>query len=140
MGAIHTLHKLSRIGRKGLNIPALSLRVKGVKSERRFAGPTQSRNRRDAVQGDLKIEILQVVLPGSGDTYDRGVHFFFRLFVQSELLQKGDHESWLSLPTFAASIGPWIGLGRKRQIRQVGRYESEHIDVNSYNAQHRILK
>jgi hypothetical protein len=73
---VHALHELTRIGREGLHVAALAFRVEGVKGERGFAGTAQTCNDRDAVERDVEIEILEIVLPGTPDSDDRGVQIF----------------------------------------------------------------
>ena len=49
------------------------------------------------------------------------------------------HQTFPNPPdsTFTTSIGPWIGLSRKEQTRQVGTKESEHnFDNGSMNNNH----
>jgi len=62
-GAVHALHELACVWRKGFNIPALPLGVKGIKGQRRFPGAAYPGDHGYAVKGNFKVKALKVVLP-----------------------------------------------------------------------------
>jgi hypothetical protein len=59
---VHTVEKLPHLGREGLDIAALALGVERVESERGFAGAGRAGDDGEFAEGDLEIEIAQVVL------------------------------------------------------------------------------
>ena len=58
------LQKLARIRRQRFHIPALPFGINRVESERRFAGTRHTRDDRQLVVRDFKIDVLEVVNPG----------------------------------------------------------------------------
>ncbi len=65
-GAIHSVHELPGIGGKGFDIAALALGVKGVKSKGGFSGAADTGHHCYLVEGYIEVQVLQVVLAGSG--------------------------------------------------------------------------
>jgi len=72
MGPIHAVHELARIGRKGLHVAALTFGIQGVEGQRGFSRTADPRDDGDAIQGDVQIQVFQVVL--SGITHPNGFH------------------------------------------------------------------
>ena len=69
---VHPLEELAGVGTECLYIPPLSLGVDGVEGEAGFAAAARSRNDNELPEGKLKVEGLEVVLPGSAEPY--GIH------------------------------------------------------------------
>ena len=65
VGFFHLSQKHPRIGGQRLHIAPLSLRVDGVKGQGRFAGSRHSRQHHQLIPGNVHINALQIVLPGS---------------------------------------------------------------------------
>jgi hypothetical protein len=63
-GPVHAVHELAGIWRKGFHITALAFGVQGIERQRRFARTAHAGHHGNAVQGDIEIEPLQIVLPG----------------------------------------------------------------------------
>ena len=61
----HPSQKVTGIGRKSLNITALSFHKQRIKCQRRLSASAQSGNHRQAVTRDFHIYIFQVVYPSS---------------------------------------------------------------------------
>ena len=61
-GAVHAVEELPRVGREGLHVAALPLRVQGVEHERGLSRPAHARDDDELVDGDVEVEILEVVL------------------------------------------------------------------------------
>ena len=74
-GPVHTLHKLAGIGRKGFHVPALALCIEGIKSQGGFSRSAYPSNHGDVIQGDFKIQVLEIVLPGTFDPNALVGHF-----------------------------------------------------------------
>src|SRR3984957_20310953 len=66
-GFFHSIEKLARIRREGLDVAALPFCVERVKDQRGLAGSRHARHYYKLVQWDRKIEILEVVLPRATD-------------------------------------------------------------------------
>ena len=72
LGPVHAFHELPGIGGEGLYVPALPFCVESVKGQRGFSGPAQACDDRDAVERDVEIEVLEIMLSGTPDSDDRG--------------------------------------------------------------------
>ena len=62
---LHLSQKLAGIGGKGFHIPALSLRVNGVKGQGRFSGPGKAGENHQLISRDIHGNILQIMLVGT---------------------------------------------------------------------------
>ena len=69
--AVHAVEELARIGREGLDVAALPLGVERVEDERALARPGEPRHHREGSDGNVEVEVLEVVLLGPADA-DRG--------------------------------------------------------------------
>ena len=63
----HLFQKLSGIGRQRFDVPSLSLCKQGVEREGGLAGTAQSGDDHQSIAGDLHVDVLQIVNPGSPD-------------------------------------------------------------------------
>jgi len=70
LGAVHAVHELAGVGREGLDVAPLAFGVERVEGERRLARAAHPGDHRDAVQGDVEIEVFEIVLACAGNTYD----------------------------------------------------------------------
>ena len=75
-GSVHAVHELAGIGRKGFHVAALALRIQGVQGQGRFAGTAHAGHHGEALQGDVQIDIFQIVLAGAFDLDYRIVHLY----------------------------------------------------------------
>src|SRR4030067_234022 len=62
VGLLHLLEELACVGGKGLDVPALPLRVDRVEGQRRLPRPRYPGDHDAAVPGDLHVGVFQVVL------------------------------------------------------------------------------
>ena len=69
IGTLHRTDKLTGIGRQGLHIPALPFGIDRIERQRRLARPGESGYHGQGIPGDLHIDILEVMLPGSVNFY-----------------------------------------------------------------------
>ncbi len=67
---VHTVHELSGVRRKRLDISSLAFGVEGVERQGGFSRAADTGDDGDPVERDLKIEILQVVLTSPADVDD----------------------------------------------------------------------
>jgi hypothetical protein len=75
VGFLDALQKLPGIGRQGFDVAALSLGVKGVEGQRRFARTGKTGDHDQPVAGQVEIDVLQVVGARTADPYlSRFVH------------------------------------------------------------------
>jgi len=77
IGAFEIIEEVSRISREGFNVPALSLRIEGVKSQRTFSRPAESRDDVQTVTRQGHVYILQIVHPRATDVYLIVCHDWF---------------------------------------------------------------
>ena len=61
-GRSHAVEEMARVGREGLNVPALSFGVQRIEDERGLARPAHPRDDDQLVDGNVEVEILEVVL------------------------------------------------------------------------------
>ena len=61
VGLLHALQKLARVRRKRFHVAPLPFRVHRVERQARFARAGNARHHRQAVVGNIKIDVLQVV-------------------------------------------------------------------------------
>ncbi len=64
---IHAVEKLARVGGKTLDVAALTLGVQNVKRQGRFARAADAGHHRQGIEGNLDIEIFEIVLLGAAD-------------------------------------------------------------------------
>ena len=74
LGPVQPLQKLAGIGGEALHVAALPFGVQGVKREAGFTRPADPGHHGQLVQGDLEVQVFQVVLASAPYTYDRLVH------------------------------------------------------------------
>ena len=67
VGLIHAVEKLARVGGKTLDVAALTLGVQNVKRQGRFARAADAGHHRQGIEGNLDIEIFEIVLLGAAD-------------------------------------------------------------------------
>ncbi len=60
---VHAIQKLPRIGREGLDIAALSLRIHGIEGQRRLARAGHAGDHDQLAQRQIQVEVFQIVLP-----------------------------------------------------------------------------
>ena len=61
IGTFEIVEEVARVGRKGFDVAALPLGIKGVESQRRLSAAAQPRDYRHGVAGEGDIDILQIV-------------------------------------------------------------------------------
>jgi hypothetical protein len=66
-GAVHAVQELACIGREGLHVAPLPLGVEGVEGQRRLAAAADPRDHGETVEGQVQVEVLQVVLAGTAN-------------------------------------------------------------------------
>ena len=66
-GLVHAVEELARIGREGLHIAALALRVERVEHQAGLAGPAGAGHHRQFTGADVEIEVAEVVLASTAD-------------------------------------------------------------------------
>jgi len=59
---------LAGVGRKGLDVAALALGEEGVEGERAFAGTAQAGDDDELVEGQIEVEILEIIVPDATET------------------------------------------------------------------------
>ena len=64
-GLLEPLEKLPCIGRKGLHVTPLALRIEDVEGQAGFSGTTHPGDDRELVVGNRDVDVLEVVLFGS---------------------------------------------------------------------------
>ena len=74
-GRSMAVHELPGIGREGFHIAALALGVEGVQGQGGLAGAADARHHGKTMQGDLQVQILEIVLAGPLDFDGRIIHF-----------------------------------------------------------------
>lgn len=67
LGLVHAVKELTDVGREGFDVAALALGVECVKGEGGFSAAGRAGDDGELADGDVEIEVLQVVLPGSSD-------------------------------------------------------------------------
>ena len=65
--AVHAVEKLARIGAEGLHVPALTFRIQRIEDERAFPGPRKPRDDGEAPDGNVQIQVLEIILLGAAD-------------------------------------------------------------------------
>ena len=63
----HLVQKLPRVGRKSLDVTALSLGINRVEGKRGLPRPAQPGHDRQGVPRNLDVDVLEIVLPGATD-------------------------------------------------------------------------
>jgi len=67
VGLFHQLQELARVGRKRLDVAALSFRVEGVEGERGFSGARQPRDHDQPVSRQIDVQVLEIVRSRAAD-------------------------------------------------------------------------
>src|SRR5215467_3208450 len=62
IGLVHPVEKLARVGGKTLDVTPLSFGIENVESQGRFSRAAHACDDSKSVEGDLQIEVLEVVL------------------------------------------------------------------------------
>ena len=62
LGLVHAVEKLPRIGREALDIAPLAFSVQDIESQTRLARPTDPGHHRQLAQGNLHIDVFEIVL------------------------------------------------------------------------------
>ena len=65
VGTFEVVEKITRVGRKGLDVSALTLGIDGVEGQRRLSAPAQSGDHRERMPRNVYIDILEVVHAGT---------------------------------------------------------------------------
>ena len=73
LGAVHDLEILPDVGGETLQITPLALGKADVEGEGRFSGAGDAGDDDELIPGDGQGDILQIMLPGTGDTNDIAV-------------------------------------------------------------------
>ena len=68
-GLFEYAHEVLGVGRKGIHVAALAFGVDGVEGEGTLAAAAEAGNHRELPAGDVHIDSLQVVSPGSANFY-----------------------------------------------------------------------
>ena len=71
---LHAIEKLPGVGREALDVPALTFRVKNVEGDGGLARPADAGHHRQSVEGNLKVEVLEIILLGAADVYPALIH------------------------------------------------------------------
>ena len=66
-GAVHPVHELAGIGRECLHVATLALGIEGVEGQGGFARTADAGHHGDGVQGNVQVEVLEIVLPRTAD-------------------------------------------------------------------------
>ena len=61
VGTFEVVEEITRVGRKGLDVPALTLGIDGVEGQRRLSASAQSGDHRERMPRNVYIDILEVV-------------------------------------------------------------------------------
>ena len=64
---VHLLQELPGVGGQGLHVPPLPLRIEGVERQGGLPGAADPRDDDELVPGNLRVDVLQVVLAGALD-------------------------------------------------------------------------
>src|SRR5665647_1243117 len=67
VGLVHLPEELARVGRQGLDVAPLPLRIDRVEGQRGLAGARKARDDDEAVARQPQGDVLEVVLAGAGD-------------------------------------------------------------------------
>src|SRR5258706_115209 len=67
VGLFHQLQELARVGRKRLDVAALSFRVEGVEGERGFSRARQPRDHDQPVSRQIDVQVLEIVRARAAD-------------------------------------------------------------------------
>jgi len=60
--------KLAGVGRKGLDVAALALGEESVERKGAFAGTAQTGDDDELVEGQIEVEILEIIVPDAPET------------------------------------------------------------------------
>ena len=71
---LHAIEKLPGVRREALDVPALTFRVEDVEGDGGLARPADAGHHRQRVEGDLEIEVLEIILLGAADVYPALIH------------------------------------------------------------------
>ena len=71
---LHAIEKLAGVGREALDVPALTLGVQDVEGDGGLARPADAGHHRQCIEGNLEVEVLEVVLSGAADVYPALIH------------------------------------------------------------------
>ncbi len=71
---VHALEELARVGREGLDVAALALRVESVEGQRRLARAAQPRDHGEPVMRNIDINVLEIVLARAAHANVAGTH------------------------------------------------------------------
>ena len=74
VGLLHAVEELARVRREALDVAALALRVEDVERDGGLARPADAGHHRQRVEGNLEVEVLEVVLPGAANVYPALIH------------------------------------------------------------------
>src|SRR5690554_3061406 len=70
IGSFQTTKKLPCISRKGFDVSSLSLRIYGIKSERRFSTAAQTCDNYQFFSWDFYVDVLEIMFSGSVNFYE----------------------------------------------------------------------
>lgn len=68
---VHPIEELPGVGGKRFDIAPLAFSKKSIKRERAFAGSARASDHNQMVEWEIKIEILQIILPNATQTDGR---------------------------------------------------------------------